>query len=478
MASKESQNAVRPLPVRPHRPPPPGRIPAVVAIALVAIGASAGYLLGLPNDTVGSAAPSTTAAPATAPGMQPTPAHYDWLEQQPTSQDAWAVFAAVELGDYLYLLVANDPESPLGRSLWRSRDGAAWDLVELAFGPGAVVTDLDTYNETLLLSGWKDKSATLWQSQLLPQGETPRWTAATLPTTQPSFGDLAVGGRHPYVTSEINSEGEIVVAMHAGIDLTNTLLDLLGGGATTSLLDYPELPEVVVADSRLWMRIVNSDGTESVHTESIPATLRITPAAGRYGIDVAPLDAGALWTSTDGDSFVAVDLSALPVAPVPRPFNDIFVSTVAGSDGGSTLWISASGHTWSPSGWVPPAECGGWQGVAIGDPGLLLASDEFDTLCRSGNGTDWEVRHSTTTQVTSTTSVWIEGGRTGYLALAQNSVEHVVLTSNDGFTWDRVESTPEVLGSRTFRIGDRLVTTARRDRLRPQPEVVWVGKPS
>lgn len=469
---------MRPLTVRPDRPPPPGRLPAVVVVALLVIGASAGYLLGLPNDTVDGAAPPTTAAPAIAPATQSTPAHYDWLEQQPTSQDAWAVFTAVELGDYLYLLVANDPESPFGRSLWRSRDGAAWDLVELEFGPNAVVTDLDTYEETLLLSGWDGDNATIWRSQLLPQGETPRWTAATLPTTQPVFGDLAVGRGHPYVTSEINSQREIVVAMRAGIDLTDTLLDLLGGGPTTSLLDYPELPEVVVTNSRLWMRIVASDGTESVHTESIPATLRITPAAGRYGTEVAPLDTGALWTSTDGRSFAAVDLSALPVAPVPQPFNDIFVSTVAGSDGDATLWISASGQSWNPSGWLPPAECGGWQGVAVGNPGLLLASDEFDTLCRSGNGTDWEVRPSATTKVPSTTSVWIEGGRAGYLALAENSMERVVLTSNDGFTWDRVESTPEVMGSRTFRVGDRLVTTARGDSLSAQPVVIWVGRPS
>jgi hypothetical protein len=384
----------------------------------------------------------------------------------------------VELGDYLYLLVADDPDLPLGRSLWRSRDGGAWDLVELEFGPDAVITDLDTYEETLLLSGWKDTHATVWQSQLFPEGKTPRWTAVTLPTTQPSFGNLAIGRGHPNVTAEINSEGEIVVAMQAGIDLTDTLVHLLGGGPATSLLDYPELPEIVVANSRLWMRIVNSDGTESVHTESIPATLRIAPAAGRYGTEVAPLDVGALWASTDGRSFAAVDLSGLPVAPVPQSFNDIFVSTVAGSDGRSVLWISADGHTWSPSGWIPPAECGGWQGVAIGDPGLLLASDEFDTLCRSGNGTDWEIRPSATTKVSSSASVWIEGGHDGYLALAQNSVEHVVLTSADGFNWDQVASTPAFLASRTFRVGDRLITTARGDSLSPQPVVIRVGKPS
>lgn len=468
---------MRPLTVKPERRNSPRRLPATVAGALLLIGASAGYLLGLPSDTAASIAPVTTAAPGAAPANQITPTQYDWLKQRPTSenQQAWAVYAATELVDHLYLLVADDGDFRNRRVLWRSADGETWDRLKLDLGAEVTVTDLDVDGSTLLLSGWDGDTAMVWRSQALAGGDEPQWLATPLPDVADGFGDV-IGVS---VTSEINKSGEIVVSAEMGIDVTNTLLEFPAGQPVPNLLSYRELPEVAVADGRLWMRIVTADGDEQVHTQTIPKTIRVTSEAGHYGTEIRFLTAGALWVSADGARFSAVDLGDLAEIPSPQSFNDIFISVAANAGGAHELWSSADGSTWSPSSWVAPAACGDWQGVAIGGPGLLLSSDDFDTHCLSGSGTDWEIRPSASTKVSTMASVWIEGDDGGYLALARNSTESAVLTSSDGFHWDRVAFNEEILGIRTFAVGDRLVTSSRPfGTARPRPLVVWVGERS
>jgi hypothetical protein len=478
MPRTESQGAVRPLTVQPERRTSPRRLPLAVAGALLIIGASAGYLLGLPNDSATPVALATTTPPSATPASQMTPAHYDWFEQQPTGegQQAWDVYAAVELDDDIYLLVADDQDSRRIRVLWRSSDGETWDRVDLGLGPDVTITDLDVYRSNLLLSGWDGDVATVWQSQELESGSDPQWLATPLPDAAPGFGEL-IGDST--VSSQINNSGEIVVSAEMGIDITDALLELPASGAVPNLLSYRELPEVAVADSRLWMRIVTADGDEEIHTQIIPSTIRVTPEAGHYGTEVGFLTAGALWISTDGELFETVDLGGLAAAPSPQAFNDIFFSVFADSAGTHELWTSADGSSWLPSSWIPPTECGDWQGVAVGGSGLLLTSDGFDTLCLSGSGTDWEVRQSKATAVSTKASVWIEGDDNRYLALARNSAESAVLTSSDGFHWNRVEFTQEILSTSTFLVGDRLVTSARpMGTSRPRPLVVWVGQAS
>ncbi len=475
MAKKEPSNAVQPLTVRPVTP---RRLPAAMALALLAVGASAGYLFGLPNDTSEQSAQATTLAPATVPvasAAQTTPAHYNWLEQQPadTDQDAWAVHGAVELSDDMFLLVSEDYEHPFQRALWVSPDGETWNLVRLDLGPEVFITDLDTYDGALLLSGWHEGAAAVWRSQPLARSEEPVWTRWLLPATPLQFGNLRA--EFSSVTSEINSGGELVVTTDAHIDLNDTLVGL--GDDIANLLEYGELPEIAVADSRLWMRIITKDGVESVFTEPIPPTVKIPAVSGHYGTDVRALPAGSMWTSNDGATFLPVDLSGVPAVPSPMAFDDIFVSVIADGTGTYELWSSASGATWTSSLWDAPAECGGWQGVAVGGNRLFLVNDVFDTICLSNSGTDWTVRSSVSTRLSSTAGVWIEGSPEGYLAAVRNSQESAVLTSNDGFQWHRVEMTPDILVTRMFLVGDRLVATARPvEGITPLPMIVWVGE--
>ncbi len=477
MARREIHGAVRPLTVEPSTPQTMRRLPIAVAIAFVVIGASGGYLLGSPTDTANAAAPTDTAAPEATPTAPPTLAHYNWLKQRPAEagQTAWAVSTVVGIEEYLYLLVSDDAEARSGRVLWRSSDGEVWDLIQLNFGSEVIVTDLDVYEGALMLSGWNGNAATVWRSQSLLNGADPVWTSVALPAGSPWIGDLV--RESSVVNAEVNGSSEVVVVADMQLDITRSLLGLSGDSSVTSLLEYQELPDIAVADSRVWMKIVSPNGAKTIHTEDIPPTIKMTRVAGHYGTDVAGLQAGALWASSDGAHFEAVDLADLPVLPSPQAFEDIFVSTVADTSGMHQLWRTANGASWTPSTWVPPTGCGDWEGLAIGHPGLLVTSDDFGTICRTGNGTDWDVRLSASTKVSSASAVWIEGGTDGYLAVARNSLEQAVLTSTDGFHWNRVESSPDILGIRTFLIGERLVTIARPvGSARPRPLVVWVGE--
>jgi hypothetical protein len=476
MAQRSNNQAVRPLAeLRPQRGAP--RLPGLVTIGLLVAGGMAGYLFGLPGDTAGAGAAITTTTGEPAPISSATPLPYQWLEQVPqeSEQDAWAVHVAEELDGAIYLLVSDDPDSPLSRALWRSQDGQRWELLPLDFDARARVTDLDIYQQSLLLSGWVGSTPAIWRSQRIGTSGSPGWTATAL-----SSGLDAVGRpvtEFSTVTTVVNSAGRTVTVAESQISLEDELLSLSDDPAIASLLHFEELPEVTVSSTRVWMRAVAPGGEELVRTSRIPNTVRVLPAAGHYGTDVPALQAWAMWESTDALGFSAVSIPAGLTNPLrPMPLSDGFVATTIDAPGDTELW-AATEHGWEPSSWNSPAGCGGWGRTATDGKRLLTITDNFDTVCTSEDGAIWAIRTSPSTALSSQAAVWIEGTNGGFIATARNSLEYAVLTSRDGLEWQRVNATPDILGTRTFLVGDRLVTRARPDgSMTPRPMVVWVGE--
>jgi hypothetical protein len=451
----------------------------MIAVALLLAGGMAGYLFGLPGDTAvpGPAAATTTTVIVPAPAA--TPLRYQWLEQSPlgAEQDAWAVYAAEDLDDVIYLLVSDDYDSPLSRVLWRSLDGEQWELMPLDLGPGAQVTDLDVHGQSLLLSGWAGNIPTVWRSRPSSTTSDFDWIAV------PLASDLTTVGlpmtEFASVTTVVNSAGRTVTTANVDISLEAKLLDLTKDPGVASLLHFAEFPEVAVSSTRVWMRIVDPDGEESVHTSQIPTTVRVRPVSGQYGIDVGALQAWAMWESTNAIEFTPIVLPAVLTGPLQTmPFGDGFAATTTNDDGRTDLWTLA-GSAWTQSTWEVPAECGDWRRTAADGHRLLTISDNFDTACISEDGSNWVVRSSSPTAVSSAASIWIEGTGDGFIAIAGNSLEYAVLTSGDGLEWVPLNSTPDTLATRVFRVGDRLVTTARPvGSMTPRPVVIWVGNPT
>lgn len=478
MARQVDNGAVRPL-GESRRQAEHQHLPGMIAVALIVAGGMAGYLFGLPGDTALPAAATVTTT--NVPAVEPlaTPLHYQWLEQSPmdSEQDAWAVHAAEDLNDVIYLLVSDDRYSPLSRVLWRSRDGKQWEVMPLDLGPGAQVTDLDVYGQSLLLSGWVGTTPTIWRSQASSTSTDIEWIAAPLVSDLDAVG-LPITELSS-INTVVNSAGSVVTTANVEINLEPSLLSLTEDPGVTSLLHFAEFPDVAVSSTRLWMRIVDPDGEESVHTIQIPTSVRVRPVSGQYGIDIGALQAWAIWGSTDATGFTPIDLPAVLTGPLQTmPFGDSFAATTTSDGGGTDLWVLAD-SVWTPSTWEVPAECGDWRRTVADGHRLVTISDDFDTACISEDGLHWVVRASSSTAVSSPASIWIEGSGDGFIAMAGNSLEYAVLTSADGLEWVRVNTNPDTVATRVFRVGDRLVTTARpAGSMIPRPVVVWVGTPT
>lgn len=477
MARETDSGSVRPL-GEPRRHPQHQRLPGLIAVALLAAGGTAGFILGLPGDTVRAEAITATTA-AAVPTPQVTPLPYQWLEQAPidNDQDAWAVHAAVEFDDDIYLLVSDDFETPRRRALWRSGDGEQWETLPLDLGPAAQVTDLDVYGQTLLLSGWSGTTPTMWRSQSPAAKDGFNWISMPLASGLDTVGQPIAAWSD--LTTIVNPQGRAVTTARVAISLEDRLLSMSRGAGVTSLLQLAELPQVAVAAGRLWMRTVAVDGDETVEMIQIPDTVGVKRGSGNYGTDIPALQAWAMWDSTDGFAFTPRGLPTPLVDDLrPMPFGDSFVATTENDRGRTDLW-TLTDVGWEPSDWTVPAECGGWENTAADGALLLTISDNFDAICVSEDGATWAVNESPTTAVSSQATIWIEGVREGFLAMALNSMEIAVLTSDDGVGWAVVNSAPEILGSVAYRVGDRLIATARRSgEMQPQPVVVWVGEPT
>ncbi len=455
------------------------RISLLTALSLLLAGGFVGYFLGLPGSEIQSSAAATTAPPGALPDAAPTQqafARYEWLEQTKTSpvQQAWGLFAAVDLDGSLYLLVFANVDPPGDRVLWRSEDGTNWTEIPLDLGDEFVVHDLDVIDDRLLLSGWHSGEPSLWSSQPLP-GTEPEWELMRLPGGVPRLGEIRAADSD--VATEVNDAGEVTVAVTAHVEITELLLSYVDDPTVESLFHLDELPEVAAAGQRLWVRVTEG-GEESLHVVDLPNTTRLDEEAGRYGTEVGPIVSRSLWTSGDGLAFNAVDVSNVPAVPSPLAFGDIFVSTMAKPGDTLEVWASADGDSWSP-GPPPPSECGDWDSLAVAAPGLLLTNAAFDLMCVSATGIDWIVHESPQTAISTTGQVWLQGGDAGFLALAHNSREFAVLISADGFDWQPVQFAAGVLGTHTLQVGDTLVTSVMM--IEPEPAGrefnIWVGLP-
>ena len=458
------------------------RVSLATLVGLLIAGGVVGYLLSLP--TTERAIPTAARSPIT--DIERTPVGrpiadsvpYEWVEQNPTDSplQAWGVFAAVDLNDALYLLVFSNIDAPRDRVLWHSDNGEDWTEIPLDFGD-AIVDDLDVFEDTLLLSGWLDGAPALWRSQRYPTTD-PTWKATELEAANQPLGQVRF--LDSSVQTEISSDGELVVAVRTQSDITPLLLDFVDEPQARSLFQLSEPPVVAAYGHRIWAQVFSDEGLASVHSVELPSTTVLEPASGPYAIDVGLIAWGSLWASPDGSTFAPVDLSSLPRPPVPYALGDSFVAAVEDSRGRYRLWTSPDGTVWSPSEAVPPAECGGWDSLVVGGPGMLVINPFFDTTCVSGNGVDWEVRDSLQAALPTPGQFWTSGTATGYLALTRSSPDMSVLISGDGLEWRPIEFASGLLGTHAFLVDDRLVTNAMTYGPPPQGRrfSVWVGDPT
>ena len=436
------------------------RVSAVTAFALLAIGGVIGYALGLPaTQRADIAVPTTTTEASTEPAPRPIlDAGYRWTGQDfaGTARQAWGLFSADEIGDTLYLLVFSDPQNPRARAIWRSDAGASWDAIPLGFGPETVVHDLDAYEGSLLLAGWRGDVPTIWASQgHVDLGHD--WIEIPLPYIELPGADIWTAESD--LELEVNEAGEIVVSVATHFEITQLLLDLAGDPTATSLLHLAQLPHVAVSQQRLWAHVETAAGDETIEYIDLPETAVFDPDSGSYGTSTGLAIARSLWVSADGRSFAPVDLSGMAVGPQPHGLGDSFVAALPSPTGLPSLWTSRDGMTWQPSATPPPSECASWTALTVGSPGVLLTNDRFDVMCLSDNGVDWDVRPSPATAISSSGRAWVAGGDTGFIALVNSIREFAVLISSDGFQWNTVDFGPGTVGSHTLQVGDRLVAS-------------------
>ncbi len=459
------------------------RLSALTSVALLLIGGVVGYSLALPGTeaapsptTVTSAGEVTQSAVIDAPIEQAT-ASYDWLEQQrsASAQQAWGLFGAVEVDDAMYLLVFSNIDAPTDRVLWRSENGTDWTEISLDLGEEVAIHDLDVHDGALLLSGWKDEQPTIWRTRGR-LGVELQWDEQPLPAAVPRLGSVAAGESE--VTTVINEAGEVVVAVSARLEITDVLLRIADDPDVRSLRHLDAMPDFATSGQRLWARVM-VDGVERVHTEIVPPTAQLDADSGSYATGMGQVVARSLWASTDGGTFRAIDVASLPSVPLPLPWGDNFVGTVESGDGSAALWISADGVTWRPTETKPPAACGDWRRARIAGSSLLVTSEQFDTMCVTTDGRDWTVRDSPATAISSTGQVWVEGGESGFLALAIKSPELAVFVSDDGLDWRRVLFGDGMQGTHALRVGNKLVTSAMTLVESPPGRTfrVWVGVP-
>lgn len=475
MARRHPSTAVRPLGLEPKRSQ--GRGPVrLIALALFVVGAAAGYLVGLPNDTTAAPGSATTTAPPVGSGSSVVDVtDYVWTQQSSPefTPRLWAVHTAIEFDGYIYALITDDIQNRTSRALWRTADGAEWEQLALELGSAAVATDLDILEGRLVVSGWDGSRPTIWTSSAIGEMTDLTWRPTGL-----AGGELPIGQLVPVfseVRTEINSAGEhvVVAAMQYSIDPQDfqTGSEPIGSGT-------PE-PEIAIHKSQIWTRTVDTAGQEVVDVVPIPAPITVQPISGPVGTRVTELSAWAMWVSPDGTNYSAIDpIEGLDLAPDVSAFNDGFVaSTLTLATRTYEILISTDGTVWNPISGPVPERCGRTRPGVVGAAVLLVANEDFSETCTTPDGISWQVNPTPHTTVSDNAFLWIAGNETGFLALAVNSQGHPVLESADGITWRRIGLEPAMAIGGAYLAGERVINVARAGgQSPPRPWTMWVGQ--
>ncbi|MDX2467775.1 MAG: hypothetical protein QNL12_10710 [Acidimicrobiia bacterium] len=452
MGTQRRAVSVRPIGacLRPDRESPPPR--CAIVVALLGIGCLLGWLGG----SIGTG-PQQVASTAALTSISETPPNdsiaVDWEEAVtvPPIGPNWELADhsnPAELGGQIYMVMRL--RQPSGGEdlleLWRSGDGLRWVSQPLDLAVPVRAPRLTAAADTLLLSASNGQNDELWRSSPHPGSDAVMWHSVPLRVPEGISGQS--------LTAAATSEGEASAVMVGDLDIWQDILTpFLPDGinledgqwryegdeflyATDDCADirlFAEHPEVVVADDRVWVRLVTLDGEEVLQTVPLPPeTHPITESPLLTEIQLF-----AAWVLSDDGALQAVPGRNMPPAGQfqPTTWGNGFVAAVHQLDrmtgtSESALWRSDTGQVWLPDPVPPPAECAPFVVATSGDN--LHLTSAAGTQCRRDFDSDWVVLEQPCAVC------YKLGGTAGFLGYPKNFEYDKGMLSRDGISWSAI----------------------------------------
>lgn len=371
--------------------------------------------------------------------------------------------------------------------LWSSEDGLLWASQPLRLGVSAEAPRLAASADSLLLTARTGAGDALWQGTPSAANDIVSWRTVQLRVPD--------GLRDDVLTTATTDDGDVTVVMIGDLDIWPEIIApflpesvavsdagyvydgdeyLRGTGDRADIRLFAEPPEVVVADQRVWVRIVTLEGEEVLRAVPLPT--------GVYPMSDSPpitdIRLASAWTSTGGREFIPVTaLDAMPNGYFrPQAWGDTFVAAAhqpdrsVGGNGGTVLWRSDSGRAWLPDPSQPPQECSPYV-VAVSGESIYLTSEE-GTQCRRDLDTEWIVLGRPCTVC------YKVGGAAGFLGYPRSFEYDRGVVSRDGVAWSEI-AVPTVEPYPTLAVlEDRFVSMSVCGEAADQPSRIriWVGK--